>query len=344
MNVDLPLPTALTRDPKTVQAGFVKIEQRACENPLWHFDIAVPKDCKVGPQDAAEPTVDKPVSLGLWQRERGPADIEVMGFVLDKEIDAADWLDESLKVEGKAILESKRVQMIGGAVGDVLATWDIDGEPWIGRFFTAKYGPRLFLLMFRTPKSAYKTMAEDFFVSIATFGNVDKRLGPLSEPVNHIEGTTPAAWKCVLPQSYRIQPEEGDAKLSAFQAALTPPPEIDPGVVTAGKLSFAIAARGLAKTAKVASEKYLGALKDLGFNVEEGEFVEEPPKKPYQKSWLLVTRAERNGGACEVRCRVGFTDKTWVVAGVIGPLREESAIVWMQNKRALDVVTSTLET
>ncbi len=337
-------PTAFSKPKLEIQRDFISIEQTRCKDSIWHFKIGLPHGCKLGPEGEDAPGEDAPRTLALFHRDNPPADIEVIGVQAIREIDPADYLDCLMEVEGKNVISRKSVAMRAGVVGDCVATWDADGQPFAGRFFCTKWGPRLFLICFRTPKEHYEALADDFFVSIATFSVLDDSLGLFSEKVITVDNTIPLPWRVLVPESWVIQaePSAGD-KVSSFQAAQTPVVPSKTLEVLYGKLSFAVVARSEAKSGRAAANAYLSAVRDLGIEIENDNFIEEPAAEPFERSWLLVTPVKKGQNPGELRCRVLMHKQAWVIAGVLGPIRKDSALAWMQNKRVIDILTSTLK-
>jgi len=326
-----------------VQHGFVSIEHTRCADPAWHFRLGLPPSVKIAPGGAEAPTLETPRTLALFHRDEPPADIEVLGLVPPREVDAADWLDLFLEHEGKTVVSKRPVSMRAGVVGDVVATWKVDDQAFAGRFFATKWGPRLFVLCFRTPLDRYEELADDFFVTIATFAALDDSLGLFAEKVLTIQDKAPIPFRLVIPESWIVVPDPPGPEVSSFQATQIPPAPGPDLHVLHGKLSFAVAARHLAKSPRAAANAYLDAVRELGVVIEHDKFLEEKAEPPFERSWLLVSGVKKGEHPGEVRCRVMLTDKVWVIAGVLGPTRAVGALSWMANKRALDVVTSTLK-
>jgi hypothetical protein len=100
----------------------------------------------------------------------------------------------------------------------------------------------------------------------------------------------------------------------------------------------------LAPTAEAAEGGCLDTFRSAGLELLRDTFEAEPPQGALEQSKLLVTPARLAGQpGVELRCRVGFTHGLWFIAGVVGPARELNPFAWMQNKRALDVATGSLQ-
>lgn len=337
-------PTALAKSVSEIERDFVSIEQRGLADPGWHFKIGVRADSTAVPVGSEAPSIDEPRVLAVFRRANPPSELTVVGALASREVDPADYLDCMLEIEGKTVISRRPVKTPGGVLGDAIATWSEGGQELAGRFFAAKWGPRIFLLCLRAERRHFDALADDFFVSLSTFSALDGSLGPFAEAVRTITNTTPIPYRAVLPESWviELEPEAGE-RASSFQATQTPPGPAAERSVLFGKLSFAVIDRAEAKGGRAAASAYLEATRSIGVVTENEDFIEEEAAAPFEKSWLLVTKAAKGKNRPgELRCRVLLHKRVWVVAGVLGPAREDNALSWMQNKRALDVVTSTL--
>jgi hypothetical protein len=340
----LPHPTAIAH-PERVGTDFIHVTQTRCADPAWHFKIGVHKSSKLGPEGEQQPTPDAPTQpLGLFHRDEPPSDVEVMGFLMPFEIDPAHWLESSMAAQKKEIVSSKSVMMRGGLLGDVVATWpgENEGEEFAGRFFASKWGPRIFTLCCRAAKADYPALADDFFISISSFSVEDDSFGHFAEKVLTVRGETPFAWKVALPDSWVLQTAPDGPRVSSFQAAQIPLEPVEDTETLVGKLSFAVVARSAVRVPRAAANAFLEVLKENEFEIEDKDFEEEPSRPPFHKSWLLIANTTRKGKPGELRCRVMLHERAWVIAGVVGPRREDAGFAWMRNKRVLDIVTTTI--
>ena len=68
--------------------GLLPVEHTVHEDRQWHFVIALPPEVEVVPQPAIAPTLDDPTqSLGLFRRSAPDADFEVLGHLLEYDVD-----------------------------------------------------------------------------------------------------------------------------------------------------------------------------------------------------------------------------------------------------------------
>jgi hypothetical protein len=270
-------------------------------------------------------------------------DIEVVGHLLEREVDAADLLDGELAAlterDGLTVVSRRPVRLAGGDAGDVVATWERDGKAYAGRFFATKWGARVFVVSARTALADYEAVAEDIFTSIASFEPIHTPEDLFAEPVVWMSGSAPLKWKAALPDAWIPLPAYQDARLSGFQAM-----QVEGYDLTAvhGRMSFAVADRSTAKRPRDAANLLLDVVRENGFEVTHEDFSEEPAQKPFERSWLLASGLRQGDKRGELRCRVMMNASVWAVGGVLGPAEEDDRASWMENKRALDVVTTTL--
>jgi len=336
---DLPHPTAIARPAGEVNAAFVRVTADALPDRKWHFELGLPRDTKLAPSSGLVPIAGgELVSLALFHRDDPACDIEVYGQLLDREIDAADWLDWWLAQMGVRVVSRHPMYAIGGMIGDVVGEWDADGQSFAGRFFATKWGTRLVLVWSRATRADYPRIAEDLFVTLTTFRLTDDSAGLLAERVNTISHALPVPFKIVIPESWDVQPDPAPPHVAAFQATLRPPRGMAQDVML-GKLSAAVVARAAVRDAAEALGNTLAALRDIGIDVADAPHHEELNLPPAEGSWGLVTHATVQGTPLEVRCRAVLFPQAWVIAAVLGPGRDQVPLAWMQNKRTLDIVT-----
>jgi hypothetical protein len=351
--MDLPQPAKLTRPTEDLAKDFLLVDVDRCEEPGWRFKIMVRKDSRLGPQGQTPPTPKEPTqTLALFHRDDPLSDIEVCGHYLQREVDPADWLDLWTENVGLRVVSRRAVSGIGGADGDVVATWDTPEGPFAGRFTAMKWGRRLYQIALRTPLDAYARVADDFFVALAGFEPLQPDLdGLFAEEVNAFGGDHPVPWRVPVTASWLVSPDAIDERLVSYQATQMdqPPENRVEGQASFGKLAFGLARRSLFPTALACADTFLAELKANQATIEREDFDPEPAaREPFDTSWLLVSKATLDkppfrSFPCEVRCRVMEHERLWFVSGVFGPSRESGALAWMQNKRTLDVLAQHIE-
>jgi hypothetical protein len=321
-------------------ADFAIVEETSCEDSQWHFKAAVRWPCVVGPAPGTAPAVGAPQRLAWYRRESPLVDIEVVGHLLEREVDAADFLDEELAaMDGVKVVSRRPVALKGGAAGDVVATWERDGKAFAGRFFATKWGARVFVVSARAALEDYEAIAEDFFTTLATFEPIHDLEGMFAERVVKVSHKVPLKWEAVIPDAWMVLPAYEDERIAGFQAVSVEGFDIK---TVYGRISFAVADRSAAKKPREAANLFLDVVRENGFELLSEEFTEEPAQKPFERSWVLASKLVQGDRRGELRCRVMMHPSVWAIGGVLGPSEGDDRASWMENKRALDVVTSTL--
>ena len=344
MDEALTHPTKMTLPQEMLRQEFVKITHTGVPDAAWHFEIIVHKSTRLGPALGKMPVAGGDlVSLALFNRPEPPCDTEIFGLQLAYDIDPADWLDLWMEAqEYTDIVSRKRFAFIGGAIGDVLARWQVDGTRWVGRFFVTKAGARMILHWSRVAEADYPNLAEPIFFSILSFRMLDDRAGPLAENVRWANGPAPVPWKVALPVSWQVIGEPGSAQVGALQANLVLAASEGAAAPLWGKLSLAIIGLDAAANVRKVEEKTLAAVREGAVAMEPGAFVVEALEAPYTGAWYLRTTGTLNGMAVAIHGRILRHPQAWVAAVVVGPARQVSPALWMRVKRMLDIATMTL--
>jgi len=339
MPSDIAHPVSVPFTTEEVARRFVQFRP-SVPTPLWQCELLVERSHRVGPINE-EPKPGGPMtSLALLNRPDPSCDLEILAQWLDAEIDPADWLDLWLAQQKITPISVKRVGTLSGHIGDVIGSWTIDGVQWLGRFFCLKAGPRLAMLWFRARAADYPRVADDFFLSIATFSFVDESPGPLAEKVRWVTNSLPIGWRVAIPVSWAVVSEPASPQCASFQANLlssaTPP-------VLLGKLSYAVTSADQATTHEEALAKAIAAVSEAGVKLSSQRIVSEKPSPPFSESWLVFAGADIGGQAGEFRCRIMRHPRVWVMAVVLSVDAASSPQAWMRAMRLLNVATSTIE-
>jgi hypothetical protein len=303
----------------------------------------LPRNVLVAPPPERGPLPGAPASLGLYRHRDIESDIEITGLHLDYEIDPADVLEKALADQAKTIVSRHLTPSFSGASGDFVATWSVEERPFVGRFYAAKWGARLYIVSCRAPAELYSALAESMAVTVASLTPLAPDNAPLAVASREIKNAVPAPWTTRLPETWLFEPDICSDDVVSFQALQLPSRPTPHPDMLFGKLSFAAMARREDRSAADVAHTYVRALREKAVLVAHDEFKEEAPPQGFSAAWGLVAKAERLGQLGEVRCRVLLHDRAWFIAGVLGPTKQDGSLAWMQNKRVLDVVTRALE-
>jgi hypothetical protein len=154
---------------------------------------------------------------------------------------------------------------------------------------------------------------------------------------------TPVPWKARLPTSWKLMKGGENADVASFDGTRLAvlPGEADPAAV--GRLVIAVFSRGALKRPREVAAFFLDAIAQAGLRLGDDDFVEEEAPDPFDRSWLLSSRATRSGSLPgEIRCRVLRHGAVWVLGGLLSPSAADDQAAFAHNERAFDVVTRTL--
>jgi hypothetical protein len=306
----------------------------------WHFRMKVPRACTMVPGSTNPPDLDELRLLARFERHKPSAEIAVLGALINREVDALDWLEQSSALKSKRIVAVAEVPH-QGAQADVEVTWKNGTGDHAGRYYATKAGPRLFVVACTSGRDDQADLAAEFGAVIDTFEPCQEPTARYSEPMGRQGGETPIEWQLALPASWIVEIGSSSEEADSFQAEnLRTPPGCPPEMV--GKLAFAVLARSAGETPREIATLYLDAVSDHGLTLGSETVSAEPASEPFTQSWCLVAPVRRDDLPGELRCRVLCHPRVWVLAGVLGLTREDDVDAWMQNKRVLDVMMSTL--
>ena len=306
----------------------------------WHFSLQVPRACQVRPGTKHPPEVDELRLLARFERSKPAGEIAVFGTLLEREIDALDWLEQSPAMRNRRIVSLGEVERLG-AEADVEVAWKNGTGDRSGRYFVTKAGPRLFVLACSSGTDDAPLLAGEFAAAIQSFAPKHDPKGRYAEPMRRHGGETPVPWQLTLPASWVLEMGSSSEEADSFQAEnLRHPPGAPPEMV--GKLAFAVLGRGAGETPRSIANLYLDAVAEHGLVLGDEEVAALDPVAPFTQSWSLIAQVRREELPGELRCRVLCHPRVWVLAGVLGLTREEDVDAWMQNKRVLDVMIATL--
>ncbi|HHH30293.1 MAG TPA: hypothetical protein ENK57_18395 [Polyangiaceae bacterium] len=324
--------------------GFVRVEHRAPSEPYWHFSIYLPADAVSAEVGTSLPDFGQTESLARFQVPDVPLDIEVLGHWLEYEIDPADWLDGELEDLGHRVVSRMRTPTNNGVAGDVVAEWDHEDETYAGRFMAAKWGPRLFVVATRTRASSYAAHATSCFIAAASLRPLVSWPNRFAEGVTLVEMSQPFDWSVAIPSSWDVVEHDPTEDGSWFDAAHQAPclPDEQAGERD-GRLSMAVMTRACATSPRDAANVYIRALRDNDVILDTPRLDDLDVSERFLQGWRITTAVSRHGAGGELTCVVLLHEHAWVVAGVLGPTRDDDRDAWMRNRRALDVVIETLE-
>ncbi len=304
----------------------------------WHFRMQLPASHRAEPGPARAPG-DEPQRLARYELGGG-AEIDVMAAKLYREVDAGDWLAASPVLWSKGVAEGIETEHRAGSAA-LDAFWERAGVSYCGRICCLKSGPRMFLISCSAREDEWPRAWPVIEAALESFEPVQPPAHRYAEPLREYRAETPIPWTTSLPASWLVEPGTKSERAASFQAENMHRPKGQRGEMV-GKLAFAVLSRSLYRTPRDTVDLYLDAVREHGIDIGDNAVVAQTPRRPYEQAWSLSAPVWRDELPGEVRCRVLLHEKVWVLAGVLSVRREEDVMAWMENKRALDVVTRSL--
>ena len=325
-------------------AGFVRVEHRVPSEPYWHFSMYLPSTAVSAEVGTTMTDFGQTESLARYQLPDAAVDIEVLGHWLEYEVDPADWLDAELDALGHRVVSRKPVPTANGVTGDVVAEWVHEEQTYAGRFFAAKWGPRLFVVATRVLATDYARHAASAFMAAASLRPLADWPSRFAEGVLLVEMGQPFDWSVAIPASWDVVEHDPTDDGAWFDAAhLAPCPPDQQSGERDGRLSMAVMTRTCAARPRDAANIYIRALRDNDVILDAPQLQDVAPGERFLQRWRITTAVSRHGAAGELFCDVLLHEHAWIVTGVLGPTRAGDHDAWMRNKRALDIVIDTLE-
>lgn len=327
-------PTSIRLPTERLEADFFRATCDALPDPTWHFRIILHNSTSLAPQDLQAPTLETLVSLALFQREDPASDLEIYAQRLDRELDPTDWLNFWAIQNGMRVVARRVVPGQGGAIGDMVARWEMEGQSYMGRLVAMKFGPRLVLAWFRARAADYPALAVEAFVSLATLEMLDGSPGLLAEGINTVNHALPTPWQVVLPASWRVEADlmTGDlVSLKARPIDLAIPPSYPHP-----RFAMVVAQRRV-NTAEQAFALAVDGVHVEGMQLASPISGDGPPAPGFTQVGNLVSVVRVNGLPYELRCRIQQRGGFWMSAAVLTPGRDLVPLLWMRGKRLLDI-------
>jgi hypothetical protein len=314
---------------------FIEVASQEWLDPAWHYRLRLPPAYR---GEAGPPVGGRLDMLQLLARYGRPdvgAGIEVSATTLEREVAAADWLACAPMLGGRELVDGSEVDDgHGRAAVDV--TWQDRDERWCGRVVCRKSGDRMFVLESSVPVRERDGAERELFGVLDSFEPALPPKEEFAEALRSHGSDKPVHWRTSLPASWIFEPgSEGD-EAASFQAE-NRRQRVGEGDELVGKLAFAVLSRAMGATAREVAELYLSALRDHGLAVGAPTIDPRPARRPYLGIWQMVGQVWRDELPGELRCAVLCHPDAWILAGLVGLQREDSAEAWMQNKRALEL-------
>lgn len=310
------------------------VENTRCIERDFHHRMELPEAFSTVHEGEDAPPPFAFASLGLY-RNKG-VDLEVMGYRAPFEIRADDLLEVILLSQGFMLTSLSSRDDVAGAAGEARARWTSEGIDRIGRFYSVKWGQRVFLLGESADATAGESALTALGSVVSSFRALGDVAGPYAEPMRRLTGREPNGWGASLPMCWKVATRTKESALTAELPSV--PPATSP---IAAKLSLDLLPAAAVKTPVAAAATHIDRIKAEAAEPEGGELETETALPPFSKRWSLSCKVAPSLG--ELHMKVLKNQRAWVVASVWTLARGEAPLEWMQARRALDIVTDTIE-
>src|SRR5207244_1737526 len=153
-------------------------------------------------------------------------------------------------------------------------------------------------------------VADDIFISMASFTFPDDSAGPLAERIQWVEHKSPVRCRVAIPASWEMKVDQTVPSVSSFQASLTATGPAGPLMLA--RLSFGVISPELIADHDHAIAQSISAVSAAGVVIAAGRTVPEAPTAPFTESSLTIRAAQLGGQPAEFRCRVLRHPRCWI--------------------------------
>jgi hypothetical protein len=334
------MPATGQNDTSASNGDFVAVSSQEWLDEEWRFKMRVPRAHVAKPGLPSVPTVQSLHRLVRYELTDDEATIDVSASKLLREVDAGDWLATWPVLNIKGVVEGVEKEH-HASYAELDAHWQSGGVSWRGRFVCIKSGPRMFLIACKAPQQHWDAVVQRLAVVFDSFEPSTKAPHRYAERLRDYSAESPIPWTISLPSSWMLEPGTKNDKVASFQAENMTQAWGEPGEMV-GKMAFAVLDRPMYKTPRETVNLYLDAVRDHGIEIGPTQLKLLELRRPFEQSWCLEAPVWSDDAPGVVHCRVLLHENVWVLAGVLSVRREEDAMAWMQNKRAIDVVTRSL--
>lgn len=335
--LDLPFPqrSELSRADLESRFRLITIGHR---DPRLAHQIIVPRQCEFMPAKLLAPAnggLFSPIS-----RFESPADdrlaVTVSVSLLSRSAAPADWLRIELDQLRHVVVRRKDVTTSAGRSADVLTRITSDGRGRsIARHLVVADGPRVFRIEASVAESAYRLLAEDLMVAVASFRLVAAERAVGAEPLacTRLAGSGgravshPASWKL----------EYGSTAAELSQGVLCSRFEGR----DSGRICLLRASRS-DTDARALTGAFLRWLQQTGVHTRGAALHPVGRAAEWPRIHFFDGGGTSDGAAFDTPALVFESADDWTLLGLVSPTYETSPQWWAINRRAFEIVRDSL--
>ena len=168
----LPFPRSHRIPAATLERDYQTVHIKPVPDARWHFEVRLPVSAQVEPIASADHSATPPATLSRILLVDYDASIDIVGLRLTADVDLASWLDEWLEQLGMTPISSRPRPTPHGVMGDILATKRTPDGITVARYATVRDHERTFVFVLRTPLANYRSVAQDFILTVSSFQEV----------------------------------------------------------------------------------------------------------------------------------------------------------------------------
>lgn len=338
---DLPIGEAIS--PPQRKDQFFHIQDTPYGNRELAYRIFVPKHFAVERGlRATTPEIDtqnlKPLGIFRGETRRGSdAWIMLYAIRLTRELSAAHWLRNYAL---QAAQEVEALNELSPLFADALMTFELEKVPHTQRCIARIDGDKLFFVQTFVPSDAYSDVADQLGLVVASFDL------QFASGVSQVEARAFALldgrMRIQHPSSWRPRPIEN---LPAGKAALDLYQVDDAGTLT-GLMRIKLAEKRLTPSLSVMLQDAFEELTEAGILPQQelsNQRIENEVEL-YKSGQLIVYSAELREGSSpqEIWIYIFETAAQFNALWLITPARQSNFYAWAVNKRALELVISSI--
>ena len=319
---------------------FIKWEDRSCTDKRLHYEILVSKNMSpVRLSSINVKTSSSRIVLGQFvnsSQSRIALTIELE--LIPREVGPGDWVDIAQQRDGESFLVRRGVYSKGGMLLDSLTKLSLENTRLIRRTHAVKDHNRIFKIQTSAPEDIYRAVADEFYISHSSLVLLHPENESCAETTKRfVLGNKPIA-SFDYPESWSVNTEAREPGLALW---------VNIDHLHRDKRTGRIFIRTFPKNAGYNTmsivQNQMRYLQETGLNVKGAPLIEATVKDGFIRSWVMLCSAFRKQQEGMVAITVLEHASLWIVVGLVGPARETAPEWWAINKRAFEIVYSSLQ-
>lgn len=303
--------------------------------PEWRYELAIPRTWRL--ENALYGDSRGFRSVARFVPSEG-LDAEVLVSVgcYRRDVNPADWLDISWDLAGGVVVRRRDWPTPAGIMADVLVRHTVAGRPSLWRGTILKDRDRLFRVEARAAEEIYPGLAQDLFVSVASFRLLHPEGRPTAEPLFESSHDAPVVVRFQRLASWDAAPPKADNCGCELQVTTH-----DLGVEV-GRITVEVRTPLTGRTPYRLAQECAEHLKNRGFQLRGAPVLPVEPPAGFLAAAIYAPTARHEGREFDSPILLLQHAEALVALSLLGPARRESPEWWAINKRAFEIVRDSL--